>query len=465
MQTPIVATQKQIDRIISQTNLRNLHFYQIQKLIWVYEKRLPKNSEFILQKYLFLCSNSIISRKLSNVNPLEIKSGYSLEKYTSKCYTIHIKGGEVMAGKEKRSGRKKHQKMKPFLIYEYLLRESDEEHPLKTKDIIQYLEQEFDIAAEARSIYRDVQEINRVILALQEEISLEEADGLMEEDDSYKTIRHHKRKGFYVTQRKYDEEDIRLLAECVYAAAFVDEKRAKKLADIVFQFVSTHQAERMDNGAIVKNRVKTSNTAVYYTVNTIHDAIGKGGADSRKIKFQYLKHTLQDVKQLTKRQKGADYIVTPYALIIDNGYYYLLGYDEKAKDLRTYRVDRMTGAKIMNEHAIDDGKFEGIDLERYTKEHFGMFGAKEERITLRCTIKLLESMIDRFGTDEVTYVADGKGHFSIRVTAYTSDQFFGWVAGFGNQIKITSPASVREEYVAFLRRIEERYTRAADDKQ
>ena len=47
-----------------------------------------------------------------------------------------MKGGEVMAGLKKRSGRKNHQKMKPFLIYQYLMRESDEEHPLKTKDII-----------------------------------------------------------------------------------------------------------------------------------------------------------------------------------------------------------------------------------------------------------------------------------------------------------------------------------------
>ena len=50
------------------------------------------------------------------------------------------------------------------------------------------------------------------------------------------------------------------------------------------------------------------------------------------------------MKQLTKHQNGADYIAMPYALIIDNGYYYLLGYDEKVKDLRTYRVDRMTVA-------------------------------------------------------------------------------------------------------------------------
>ena len=46
-----------------------------------------------------------------------------------------MKGGEVMAGKEKRSGRKNHQKMKPFLVYQYLMRETDEEHFVSAQDI------------------------------------------------------------------------------------------------------------------------------------------------------------------------------------------------------------------------------------------------------------------------------------------------------------------------------------------
>ncbi len=360
-----------------------------------------------------------------------------------------------MAGTKEHSGRKHDQKMKPFLIYQYLMRETDSEHFASTDDIKEYLFENFGIESERRSIYRDIQEINKTIIALREEISLEEAEALMEEDDECKPIRLWKRKGFYAAQRTYDEEDIRLLAECVYAAQFVDEKRAEKLANVVFQLVSTHQSERMNHRAIVKNRVKTSNTAVYYTVNTIHEAIGKGGSNSRKIKFQYLKHTLQDVKQQTKRKHGAFYIVTPYSLIIDNGNYYLLGFDESAHDLRTYRVDRMMCTRILNEYAPNDGRFDGIDLERYTKEHFEMFGGDLETVTLNCSARLLDAMIDRFGTDEVSYIPVSKSYFNIHVSVYVSDQFFGWVSGFGRQIQIVSPLSVREQYSEYLNKIAE----------
>ena len=222
------------------------------------------------------------------------------------------------------SGRKYDQKMKPFLVYQYLMRETDEEHCVSTKDILDYLEKDFRISAERRSIYRDIHEINKAVLALQEEITLEQAEELLYEDEEYKTIRHIKRKGFYVAQRNYEEEDIRLLAECVHAAKFVDTKRAERLAGVVFDLVSTHQAENMSHTAIVKDRVKTSNTEVYYTVSNIHKAIAKNGQYLRKIKFQYLKYTIQDLQNYSTRRQGTEYVVVPHSLIIDNGNYYLL---------------------------------------------------------------------------------------------------------------------------------------------
>ena len=190
--------------------------------------------------------------------------------------------------KEKsKRGRKEHQKMKPFLVYQYLMRETDEKNYITAKDIVEYLMENFEISAERRSIYHDIQEINRTVLAFQEGITLEEAEARIEADEEEKIIRYMPKKGFYVSQRQYDEEDIRLIAECVHAAKFVTEKRADKLSEVVYSLVSENQADRMRHHAFVKDRVKTLNTSVFYTVNTIHDAIN--GSHRRKISFQYLK--------------------------------------------------------------------------------------------------------------------------------------------------------------------------------
>lgn len=360
------------------------------------------------------------------------------------------------------SGRKYDQKMKPFLVYQYLMRETDEEHFASTQDIVEYLQENFGISAERRSIYRDIQEINKAVLALQEGVTLEEAEELLYEDEEYKTIRHIKRKGFYVSQRNYEEEDIRLLAECVHAAKFVDTKRAEKLAGVVFDLVSAHQAENMNHKAIVKDRVKTSNTEVYYTVSNIHSAISKNGKYLKKIKFQYLKYTIQDLRNYSERRQGIEYVVVPHSLIIDNGNYYLLGYDVKKEEVRTYRVDRMKNLKVLDEPFFETDVFDGIDIERYTQGHFGMFGGERNRVRLNCSIRLLNTMVDRFGLDDVVYQEGKEGFFNVTATIYVSDHFFGWLASFGTQVSISSPSHVKNDYAAYLKKISKWHSKFVD---
>ena len=65
--------------------------------------------------------------------------------------------------KLKGKGRKDNQRMKAYLVYEYLMRNTDANHVATGKEIAEYL-QECGIAAERRSIYKDIDEINKAIL-------------------------------------------------------------------------------------------------------------------------------------------------------------------------------------------------------------------------------------------------------------------------------------------------------------
>ena len=53
-------------------------------------------------------------------------------------------------------------------------------HPKSAYEIIGYLES-CGISAERRSIYKDIEDINRIVLMLQEDIDLEEVDMMIEE--------------------------------------------------------------------------------------------------------------------------------------------------------------------------------------------------------------------------------------------------------------------------------------------
>lgn len=55
-------------------------------------------------------------------------------------------------------GKKPNQKLKPYLVLQFLLRETDENNVVTADDIVAYLN-EIGIDAERRSVYKDIEEI------------------------------------------------------------------------------------------------------------------------------------------------------------------------------------------------------------------------------------------------------------------------------------------------------------------
>ncbi len=166
------------------------------------------------------------------------------------------------------SGKHDHQKLKTYIVLDYLMKQSDEEHTVSAKDIIDYLQEECGIETERRSIYRDIDEINKVLYMLENECGIQEAEEAIDDpecgEEEKFIVYDPNRKGFCVRQRRYSADDIRFLAECVYAAKFIDEKRAKRLADVAASLVSQWQAESMLHDAFLTDRTKTA--AVFFLI-------------------------------------------------------------------------------------------------------------------------------------------------------------------------------------------------------
>lgn len=81
-----------------------------------------------------------------------------------------------------------------------------------------------------------------------------------EEVNELKTILYDKnKKGFYVRQRKFEVADMRLLAECAYAAKFIAEGQAKRLVDVISAFVSEDQDSKIKQ-KVLKTKEKVKKT-------------------------------------------------------------------------------------------------------------------------------------------------------------------------------------------------------------
>ena len=366
-----------------------------------------------------------------------------------------------MATQKSGSGRQNNQKLKCYLVYRYLMENSDENHCLSHKDILDYLESDMGIKAERRSLYKDIDEINKTLYALREEISIDDAEYEIEEkeNDKWKTIVYDgSKKGYYVRKRDYTLNEVNAIVECIYAARFITEKQAEKYVDIVTRnLVSIHQAEEIEHEALLLDRGKTINPQVFENVQKIYKAMrkksGKNKHDPEKISFRYVAAALKG--KTTERRKGEGYVVSPFKLIINDGNYYLLAFDEKKAAARTFRVDRMKDIKALGIPRESMDELFSIDEKAYVKQHFGMYSGKVERVELRFINQLLDAVYDKFGEVHCQPVDDR--HFSVQVEVAVTDQFFGWLCGLGKRVKILSPASVQEKFKDYLDKIRTMY--------
>jgi len=365
---------------------------------------------------------------------------------------------------EKGHGKKPNQKLKPYLVLQYLLQQTDENHVVSGEDIANHLKEFYGIYAERRSVYHDIEAINKTMLMVEEDIDVFEAEELIKEDEGKKLVVYNKsKKGFYVRQRHYDVNDIRLLAECVYSAKFLSQGQAERLANVVCEFVSEHQAKEIRHDNLLTDRVKTDNKSVLNNISTINDAMSRE-IDGKKhepeqISFNYLKYSIADVGHQIERRKGQKYIVSPYKLLINDGNYYLLAFDSASHKMRTYRVDRMKNVDRTGNPREGREVFAAIDLKTYTKRVFSMFGGEKTWVTIQFINPLLDTVIDRFGNDryQAQYVKVDDAHFRVTSSVEISDQFFGWLLGFGKKAKLIAPDPIVEQFKTYLDKVREMY--------
>ena len=311
----------------------------------------------------------------------------------------------------------KSQKLKLLLLRDYLLRYSDENHPVTVPEIIEELSKH-DIRAERKSVYDDL-----------EALRLYGMDIL------------HSRGSYWVGAREFETPELKLLVDSIQSSKFITQKKTMALIRKLENLASVYDAQLLERQVYVRSRVKSMNESVYYNVDSISDAINQ----DRMIRFKYFEFTV--TKQRRLRRDGGWYEVSPFALMWDDENYYMLAWDASSASLRHYRVDKMLDISPLDRRREGKAAFAGVDMSGYSKKIFGMFAGQERQLTLRFRNHLAGAVIDRFGSDVILVPEDGES-FSVTVGLAVSPQFFAWLFGFGAEAEIVSPPDVRAEAAA-----------------
>lgn len=310
-------------------------------------------------------------------------------------------------------------KLRPFYVAKILYDRTDEDHSLTLAQIMQILKEEYGIDAHRQTVPDDIEALREFGFDIQEEM--------------------HAQKHYNLIGRDFDIPELKLLIDAVESSRFITSKKSKALVEKLASLAGEIGARSLKRNIAVEDRAKKDNEKIYLIIDAINDAINKG----YKISFEYFHYN--EKRQKVPAREGRPYVFSPYRLVWNGEYYYVVGYFDEKKSVSTFRLDRMLQKpQILPEKASPMPR--GFSLSKLLNASFRMYySAENEEVELICENEMMDAIVDRFGRDfRLTPVDDT--HFRAKAEVSLGSGFYGWIFGFDGKVRIAGPKKVVKAY-------------------
>ena len=312
-------------------------------------------------------------------------------------------------------------------ILQILEKHSDSEHPIKHDKIVELLDSEYGLVVERKSIGRNISLLNEAGFEIETS-----------------------KKGSYLAERTFEDSELRLLIDGVLSSGYITAKHSKDLIEKLCSQANKYFRPRVKNIYSVNDWNKTENVSVFYTIEIIDEAIEKG----KQVRFEYNKYGADKTLHRTSRQT-----VSPYQMILHNQRYYLMGYNEKWKEMRYYRMDRITNIQILDEPSTPlrtiKGFESGIDYKRFSSALPYMFADEPQMVEFIADGWAIDQIVDWFGK-EIRIEERQDGRFLVKVRASVNAMEY-WAMQYLNAVEIISPLELRERIKKNVQIANEKY--------
>ncbi len=310
-------------------------------------------------------------------------------------------------------------RLRILYLYKLLKQYTDPDHSLSTNQIRAIMEEKYGLTMHRTTVPSDV--------------ALLQAAGIPIHAKRSSVMLYH------MEDTEFEIPELKILIDAVESSKFITVSKCRRLVDKLTSLTSIHNAEKLRRNLHISGRVRSGNEKGYYIVDAINDAINE------RLQISFLYTEYNEKKQLILRNDGKPYIVSPFMLIWNGDFYYLVGYYHEKNRVSTFRVDRI----LMQPEILENPAApipEDFDIAHYTREVFRMYDNQEQQqVTIVCENSVMKGVIDQFGTDTSVKKVD-KEHFSTKVNVCTSPTFYAWVFQWRGAVRIAGPESVQKEY-------------------
>ena len=316
-------------------------------------------------------------------------------------------------------------KYRLLYLYKILQERTDSDHKLSTVQLDKILQDEYGISSHRTTIYEDIK-------------ILQELGFPIAKTDSTQNK-------YYISQRTFAGAELKLLIDAVASSKLITERKSSALIKKLSEQAGPYISKDLKRNICPAERIKARNESILDIIDAINTAINK----KQKISFTYFKYDQNKRKFL--KNGGAPYIFSPYDLVWNGDYYYVVGWSDKHEGIGCFRVDRIASVpELLEIKAVPAPK--RFKAANFIKTNYHMFGGGEVKtVELRCDGSVMDAFIDRFGFDVKTE-ALGDGTFKATVRTSVNNVFYGWIFGFDGKVEIEGPEDVKERYWGMVER-------------
>lgn len=319
------------------------------------------------------------------------------------------------------------QKWKMLALLQIFYVETGERKMYTARQLCNRLEERWDIVTTARRVKLDILELKDKGI----EINVVKAEGMPNR--------------YYLANHVLSVAEGKYLIDTLQASNFISQKLTRKLIKTIKMIVGEANWDELKRYEFITGRPKPTNMYVFDNVEVINEAM----FENRQIKFKYYKW--DEKIHLVEKHPGKVYEVSPLGLVISDERYYLIGYDSNEKKRKHYRVDKIGCAAIDKDRPREGTNLlSESEMHEYAKMNFSMFADnKPVDVILSVDKDKVGLLVDRFGTD-ISLLPDlnDKNRLQLRTKIYAESQFFGWLLGQRNEVRLVSPQSVIDKMVA-----------------
>ena len=314
-----------------------------------------------------------------------------------------------------------HTKEKLLYILEFL-KKTDEQHPVNTNDILQYLNKK-GIPAERKSIARDIAVLRNAGYSI---ILCDEL-----------------KKGYYMTDQLFEDYELKMIADAVCGAKFLPYKDSVTLMGKICALATATGEELIKEQSFIDENIKSKNRTVRFTIDKIINAIKQ----NCRITFHYLE--IQPDGSTRLKRDGHTYDISPYYLCWLEDSYFLIGNSKSHNHLTHYHVEMMVDVELTKEPIRQKSEIEefsgDFSIGEYLRRNINMYTGEIIPVTLECSQKIAKDFRARFG-EETPITPIGEDRFRADIMASEGEGLLRWLSQFSaDDLVVLEPEEIRKE--------------------